>query len=351
MVTRKLRQRTLIVPDLTGKIDSSLLLYKGDMIYASGVATAARLARSANEEYFLGCTIDAGEIIPLWQALPAFLLNVSQDTSPSLGGDLDCNGHEIDNLKLSNLSAAPTAAVGKIYFDTDDLVPVFCQTTVGPVWKKLFVDPTTSGGDLIYRDIVTGTTKLTIGTEEQILGAAPDGFGGVKPAWITFPGLLNVVDDTTPQLGGDLDLHGHNIDFPTTANISDCLDEDTMASDSATKLCTQQSIKAYADTKMAKACSTANVTASRAIDGTVYHNTSGCPMCVVIDVDLDAGGRFISCSIGATSTPADDVGGISTNIDLGVGSKVFWVPSGYYYKVINSGPPTLYHWQETTIGG
>jgi N-acetylmuramoyl-L-alanine amidase len=57
----------------------------------------------------------------------------------------------------------------------------------------------------------------------------------------------DLVDDTTPQLGGDLDLNGKNIDFPTTANISDCLDEDNMASDSATALATQQSIKAYVD--------------------------------------------------------------------------------------------------------
>jgi hypothetical protein len=64
-------------------------------------------------------------------------------------------------------------------------------------------------------------------------------------------GLGNIVEDTTPQLGGDLDLNGNNIDFPTTANISDCLDEGNMVSNSATKLATQQSIKTYADTKMA----------------------------------------------------------------------------------------------------
>ncbi len=59
--------------------------------------------------------------------------------------------------------------------------------------------------------------------------------------------LAQLVDDLTPQLGGDLDLNGNNIDFPTTANISDCLDEDNMTTDSATMLATQQSIKAYAD--------------------------------------------------------------------------------------------------------
>ncbi len=58
----------------------------------------------------------------------------------------------------------------------------------------------------------------------------------------------SVLDDESPQLGGDLDLNSKNFDFPTTANISDCLDEDTMSSDSATMIATQQSIKAYVDT-------------------------------------------------------------------------------------------------------
>ncbi|MCK4786998.1 MAG: hypothetical protein KAV87_24785 [Desulfobacteraceae bacterium] len=57
----------------------------------------------------------------------------------------------------------------------------------------------------------------------------------------------DMVEDTSPQLGGDLNLNGKNIDFPTVPNISDCLDEDNMASDSPTKLATQQSIKAYVD--------------------------------------------------------------------------------------------------------
>ena len=60
-------------------------------------------------------------------------------------------------------------------------------------------------------------------------------------------GISDVVDDTSPQLGGDLDLNGNAIDFPSTANISDVLDEDNMASDSAAALATQQSIKKYVD--------------------------------------------------------------------------------------------------------
>jgi len=59
--------------------------------------------------------------------------------------------------------------------------------------------------------------------------------------------LENLSEDTTPQLGGDLDLNGKNINFPSVADISDVKDEDDMASNSDKMLATQQSIKAYVD--------------------------------------------------------------------------------------------------------
>ena len=94
-------------------------------------------------------------------------------------------------------------------------------------------------------------------------------------------GLVNVVEDTTPQLGGDLDLNGNSITSPdgtdsvsipngsvdistnsssrvditdsgvrlggSGARVTTILDEDTMSSNSATALATQQSIKAYVE--------------------------------------------------------------------------------------------------------
>ena len=88
----------------------------------------------------------------------------------------------------------------------------------------------------LYVKDSTGTTGLffkdSAGTETELLA------GG---------GINAVLDDTSPQLGGDLDLNSMGIDFPSTLNISDVLDEDNMASNSAVALATQQSIKAYVD--------------------------------------------------------------------------------------------------------
>lgn len=96
-------------------------------------------------------------------------------------------------------------------------------------------------------DIASGQVVCLVYDNSQ------DNFQMVSPPGTS--GISSIVEDTTPQLGGDLDLNGNNIDFPTTANISDCLDEDDMASDSATVLATQQSIKAYVDTQVAASSS------------------------------------------------------------------------------------------------
>ena len=100
----------------------------------------------------------------------------------------------------------------------------------------------------------------------------------VIEAQINTDHLENIVEDVTPQLGGDLDLNGNNLDFPTTPNISDCLDEDNMVSDSATMLATQQSIKAYADNSIAASIAAHDLDAAfdlgNEIDGATSKDTA-----------------------------------------------------------------------------
>jgi hypothetical protein len=88
-------------------------------------------------------------------------------------------------------------------------------------------------------DDMASDSATHLATQQSIKAYVDDNAGG--------GGISDIVEDVTPQLGGDLDLNGKSIDFPSVANISDCKDEDDMASDSATMLATQQSIKAYTD--------------------------------------------------------------------------------------------------------
>lgn len=71
--------------------------------------------------------------------------------------------------------------------------------------------------------IVGGTspTILPVGTNNHVLVADSNEASGVK--WATVPagsGLSNVVEDTTPQLGGDLDVNGNDIVSTSNANIN-----------------------------------------------------------------------------------------------------------------------------------
>ncbi len=124
---------------------------------------------------------------------------------------------------------------------------------------KAYTDSVVAGFAPVGATYITQTTDATL-TNEQAMSSLTTGI--VKNATTTgiqsiavdgTDYISSVVVDTTPQLGGDLDLNSKNLDFPTTSDISDVLDEDAMGSDSATKLATQQSIKAYVDNKVVDA--------------------------------------------------------------------------------------------------
>ncbi len=150
----------------------------------------------------------------------------------------DSGNPDISDFLVSMDDSTNTTHYGYITFkraDTPSLFIVFNITGVvvdNTGWLQFTVTHNDSNGSLTDADSLYFSFTRTGNV----------GGGGT---------MSNLVEDPTPQLGGDLDLNGKNIDFPTTVNISDCLDEDTMVSDSPTKICTQQSIKAYADTKIA----------------------------------------------------------------------------------------------------
>ncbi len=184
-----------------------------------------------------------------------FMTELVDDTSPQLGGDLDLNSKNLDFTTTSNISdcldedsmssdsATMLATQQSIKAYADTKLAAVVDDTSPQLGGDLDLNsnnldfPTTSNiSDCLDEDSMSSDSATMLATQQSIKA-----YADTK--------LAAVVDDTSPQLGGDLDLNSQNLDFPTTSNISDCLDEDAMGSNSATALATQQSIKAYADTK------------------------------------------------------------------------------------------------------
>lgn len=195
--------------------------------------------------------------------------NFIRNTGDVGTGDYDFGG--ASSFELPN-SAAPTVnADGEIAIDTTvtdfshGLIKYYSGEELVVVAMPIAQFSSPTGNYVVTYDATADEFQLKAG-----------GVGG---------GISNVVEDTTPQLGGDLDMNGNQITSPdgtdqidipngtislltnnssriditdsgvrmgaANARVTTILDEDNMATDSATALCTQQSIKAYVDTAIA----------------------------------------------------------------------------------------------------
>ena len=143
-----------------------------------------------------------------WVADGGGLSNVVEDTTPQLGGQLDVNGNAIGDGTNELLTFTEDAsAVNHLNIENE-------ATGSGPILS--------SAGDDTNIDLnITpkGTGKIVLdglawpntdGTANYVLET--DGAGTL--GWVANAGgggLSNVVDDTTPQLGGQLDVNGNAI--------------------------------------------------------------------------------------------------------------------------------------------
>ena len=93
----------------------------------------------------------------------------------------------------------------------DTSADVTDATTVNAAGAVMNSDLATKG-QILVGDGSGDPTALGVGTNNHVLVADSNEASGVK--WATVPagsGLSNVVEDTTPQLGGDLDVNGNDI--------------------------------------------------------------------------------------------------------------------------------------------
>ena len=105
--------------------------------------------------------------------------NVSEDSTPQLGGDLDVNGNAIVSASNGNIAITPNGSGDVII---DGLKHPQADGNAGQVLKT------------------DGSGQLAFASVSSLAGA----------------GIQNVSDDSSPQLGGNLDLVTHSI--VTTSN-------------------------------------------------------------------------------------------------------------------------------------
>ena len=109
--------------------------------------------------------------------------DVSGDSTPQLGGDLDVNGNAIVSASNGNIAITPNGS-GKVIID--GLSHPQADGNAGQVLKT------------------DGSGNLAFASVGSLAGA----------------GIQNVSDDSSPQLGGNLDVVTHNIVSTSNRNIS-----------------------------------------------------------------------------------------------------------------------------------
>jgi hypothetical protein len=90
-------------------------------------------------------------------------------------------------------------------------------------------------------------------------------------------------------------------------------------------------------------------TASRAVDNTIYHNTSSVPRFVTISVEAAAGGGVLKVYCDANANPSTGVCWYASDaaVSSHIGCLSFWVLPGYYYRAqVSSGTITKGYWIE-----
>ena len=165
------------------------------------------------------------------------LSNVVEDTTPQLGGDLDAQTNNITNLGSLNGTAASTiisgAAAGatalqNVVEDTSPQLGGTLDTQNNPINSSSGVSLQHNGSTKLSTYASGVRTSGTVSVNSAYTLPTSDGDAGQVlqtdgSGSVTFQtassGISNVVEDTTPQLGGNLDVNAKKIVSTSNGDI------------------------------------------------------------------------------------------------------------------------------------
>ena len=257
---------------------------------------------------------------------------------------IDFDNNTVTNIEVDNLKAG--------VLDTDITSVAGTDTTLASAKAiKTYVDSQVTAQDLDFA--TDDSTALSIDLDSEVLqvsgGANITTSGSANTITIALDtaltGLSSVTStaivtnnisssdstavriDDALNVDGALDV-GAGLTISNGTSITAILDEDGMGSDSATSLATQQSIKAYADTKAVLSGSTNNqittVTGAHAIQGESNLTFDGSTLAVT-------GAGTFGGVLTATSVTSNDFTSNGSNADINI------TPAGTGGVVITSG--------------
>jgi hypothetical protein len=223
--------------------------------------------------------------------------DILNDTTPQLGGNLDLNNFDITGTGDINITGTITSSGNNTFTGTTDFDTI---TTDGLSISDNSISATRSNDDLTLSASGTGLvvvrSNMRFNDNDKLLFGDSDdlevfhngshsfikdsGTGSLKLLSNNF-NVRNVADTEhgiTYTSGGAVELYHNGVKkLETTATgvtvssdlllgsstaVSSVLDEDNFASDSATALATQQSIKAYVDGRFTQTTTTVNTLAT-----------------------------------------------------------------------------------------
>jgi len=290
--------------------------------------------------------------------------DILDDTSPQLGGNLDINGFNITSARSNeNIRIIPNGT-GTVELEANTNVTgnltatgnIFAngninlgdgagdQTKVTGVFEadQLQIDGTTLTSTVTNGDVtITGNSTGGVSIENLTfndntitspsnsnISIQPGGTGNVVVGAVTISGTtLSAADSSQITIAEALQVNGAatlgtSLALATGATVTGILDEDAMGTNSATQLATQQSIKAYADTKAVQTGSTNNqvttVTGANAFQGESNLTFDGSTLAVT-------GAGTFSTTLGVTGTlTTADITTTGTHTVTGT-SNIDWV--------------------------